>query len=63
MTEIPNAILADHYPVRFSLSNEKGCLRGNGFWKFNSSLTKDKNYITETKKLIPYLYCMRTVQI
>ena len=36
----------------FSLSKKKGNIRGKGFWKFNSSLTKDQNYINETKNLI-----------
>ena len=42
----------DHSLVLFSLFKGKVCLRGKGFWKFNSSLTKDQNYITEIKKLI-----------
>ena len=46
MTEI------DHSPVLFSLGKEKTKIRGKGFWKFNSSLIKDQNYITEIKKLI-----------
>ena len=49
MTEILTPISADHSPVLFSLSKEKGCLRGKGFWKFNSSLTEYQDYIIETK--------------
>ena len=30
----------------------KRCLRGKGIWKFNSSLSKDQNYIVEIKKMI-----------
>ena len=52
MTEILTPISTDHSPVLFSLSKGKDCLRSKGFWKFNSSLTKDQNYITEIKKLI-----------
>ena len=52
MTEILTPISTDHSPVIFSLSKENDCLRGKGFWKYNSSLTKDQNYITEIKKLI-----------
>ena len=48
-TEILTLISNDHSPVILSLS--KG-LRGKGFWKFNSSLTKYQNYITEIKNLI-----------
>ena len=52
MTKILTPISTDHSPVLFSLSKEKTAIRGKGFWKFNSSLTKDQNYITEIKKLI-----------
>ena len=52
MTEILTPISTDHSPVLFSLSKEKGCLRGKGIWKFNSSLTKDQDYIIEIKKMI-----------
>ena len=51
-TEILTPISTDHFPVFFSLSKEKKCVRGIEFLKFNSSLTKDQNYITEIKKLI-----------
>ena len=52
MTEILTPISTDHSPVLFSLSKEKTAIRGKGFWKFISSLTKDQNYITEIKRLI-----------
>ena len=52
MTKILTPISTDHSPVLFSLSKEKTAIRGKGFWKFNSSLTKDQNYIIEIKKLI-----------
>ena len=51
-TEILTPISTDHSPVIFSLSKGNKCLRGKGFWKFNSSLSKDQNYITEIKKVI-----------
>ena len=51
-TEILTPISTDHSPVTFSLSKGKDCLRGKGFWKFNTSLTKDQTYIHEIKKLI-----------
>ena len=41
-TEILTPISTDHSPVIFSLSKGNDCLRGKGFWKFNSSLTKDQ---------------------
>ena len=49
-TEILTSISIDHSHVLLSLSKGKHCLRGNGFWKFNSFLTKDQNYITEIRK-------------
>ena len=52
MTEILTPISTDHSPLLFSLSKEKNTITGKGFWKFNSSLTKDQNYIIEIKKLI-----------
>ena len=52
MTEILTPVSTDHLPVLFSLSKEKTTIRAKGFWEFNSSLTKDQNYITEIKKLI-----------
>ena len=45
-------ISPDHSPVLSSLSKRKHCLRGKEFWEFNTSLTKDPNYITEIKKLV-----------
>ena len=51
-TEILTPISTDHSLVIFFLSKGNDCLRGKRFWKFYSSLTKDQNYITETKKLI-----------
>ena len=33
-----------------SLWKGNDCLRGKGFWKFNSSLTKDQNYICTTNE-------------
>ena len=51
-TEILTPISNDHSPVLLYLSKGKECLRSKGFWKSNSSLTKDQNYIIEMKKLI-----------
>ena len=45
-------ILTYHFPAVFSLSKEKGCLRGQKIWKFNSTLTKDQCYINEIKNMI-----------
>ena len=47
MTELLTHMSTDHSPAQFSLSKGKGCLRGNGIWKFNSSSTKGQDYIIE----------------
>ena len=52
MSEILSPISTSHSPALFSLSKEKGCLRGKVFWKFNSSLTKHQDYIIEITKMI-----------
>ena len=52
MADIMTPISTDHSLVLFSLSKEKTTIRGKGFWKSNSSLTKDRNYIIEIKRLI-----------
>ena len=52
MTEVLAPISADHSPILFFLSKEKGCFRGKGIWRFNSSLAKGQNYIIEIKKMI-----------
>ena len=50
--EVLTPISSDHSPVLFSLSKEKGYSRSKRIWKFNSSLTKDQDYIVEIKKMI-----------
>ena len=42
----------DHSPVAISISKSKNRIHGHGFWKFNSSLLSDQNYVTKTKNLI-----------
>ena len=51
-TDILTPISTDHSPLLFFLSKERGNIRGKRFWKFNSSLTKDQNYINKIKDLI-----------
>ena len=51
-TEILASISTDRCPVILSLSKGNGCLSGKGFWKSNSSLTKDQAYTNEIKKVI-----------
>ena len=42
----------DHCPVTISISKNKNRIHGHGFWKFNSSLLSDQNYVRKTKHLI-----------
>ena len=49
-TDFFAALSTDHSPVTISISRSKN--RGHGFWKFNSSLLSDQNYVTKTKNLI-----------
>ena len=51
-TDILTPVLTDQSPVVFSLSQEKVNIRSKGFWKFNSSIIKDRKCINETKDLI-----------
>ena len=46
------ALSTDHSPVNISISKSKNCIHGHGFWKFNSSLLSDQNYVTKAKNLI-----------
>ena len=48
MTKILTPISTDHSLVLSS----KNTIRGKGFWKLNSSLTKDLSYTIEIKKII-----------
>jgi hypothetical protein len=53
--EIQNSLYSDHNPVTLDLYIENETSRGKGNWKFNSSLLKDKEYVTKIKnKIIEY---------
>ena len=52
ITDILAPISTDHSPVLLSLSKEKGNIRGQRFWEFNRSLTKDQNYYTNKIKTL-----------
>ena len=42
----------DHSPILFSFRKKKDLQRGKGLWKFNSSLSQNKDYIQKMKKHI-----------
>ena len=49
MAEILTPVSKDYSPVLFCLSKENGSIRGKGFWKLNSSFSKDQNCVNEIK--------------
>ena len=51
-TDFFAALSTDHSRVTISISKNKNRIRGRGFWKLNSLLLSDQNYVTKTKNLI-----------
>ena len=51
-TDIRPGILSDHSFIKLSLSSKGDIARGKGFWKFNSSLLHDRNYVDNYKPII-----------
>ena len=51
-TSILTSLSTDHTPVHLSLFKENKRAKGNGFWKFDSSLIKDRIYVSEIKHLV-----------
>ena len=49
-TDILPALSSDHFPVFLIISDSKYLVKGPGFWKFNSSLILDHDYVTKTEK-------------
>ena len=50
--DIENSIYSDHNPVHLKLKPNAHNQKGRGFWKFNTSLLKDPNYVKEINELI-----------
>jgi exodeoxyribonuclease-3 len=50
--EIKYAVYSDHCPVWLQLESTNNPKRGRGFWKFNVSLLKDKDYVDKINSLI-----------
>ena len=46
------ALSIDPSPVTISISKNKNCIHGHGFWKFNSSLLSDQKYVRNLNNLI-----------
>lgn len=53
--DIKFGIKTDHSAITLSIINEEAPFKGPGFWKFNTSLLEDKNYVSEMKMLIEKL--------
>ena len=51
-TDVLASFSTDHSPIKFSFSENHEFLRGKGFWKFNSSLINNKEYIDKMRKFI-----------
>jgi exonuclease III len=50
--EIGHSLYSDHSPVHLTLANKQEVIKGRGFWKFNTSLLKDLEYIEKINNLI-----------
>ena len=50
--DIKPALLTDHRMVHLDLQVLKNSAKGAGYWKFNSSLLYDPNYVTFIKEVI-----------
>ena len=66
-TSILTSLSTAHSPVYLSLLKEDKHTKGNGFWKFYSSLIKDHMYVSEIKYLassfLPNDICSMNVQL
>jgi exonuclease III len=51
-TNIGHSIYSDHSPVQLKLKESTTNKKGRGFWKFNTSLLKDPEYVTKINALI-----------
>jgi exonuclease III len=50
--EIKHNIYSDHNPVHLKIKPTQSSSKGRGFWKFNTSLLKDIDYVTKVNSLI-----------
>ena len=50
--DIKGALLTDHRMVQLTLQTLKNNVKGRGYWKFNSNLLHDKNYVQYIKGII-----------
>jgi hypothetical protein len=48
MVNIGHSVYSDHSPVELNLKEKIAHSKGRGFWKFNTSLLKDPEYVTKT---------------
>ena len=48
-TDIIPSVGSDHSAIKIKLCSSQEGSRGQGYWKFNSSLTEDKNFVESLK--------------
>ena len=48
-TDIIPSVGSDHSAIKIKLCSLQEGSRGQGHWKFNSSLTEDKNFVKSSK--------------
>ena len=51
-TDVLSSFCSDHSPIVFALVIIKEGQKGNGLWKFNSSLLSDKKFVRNIKNHI-----------
>jgi hypothetical protein len=51
-TDVIPSVLSDHSIIQLSVRNPKLQPRGPGYWKFNTTLLRDKQYIKHIKQCI-----------
>jgi hypothetical protein len=50
--DIGHSVYSDHSPVHLTLNEDNPATKGRGFWKFNNSLLRDKEYTSKVNELI-----------
>jgi exonuclease III len=50
--DIGHSLYSDHSPVSIHLEEKTENIRGRGYWKFNSSLLQDNDYVTKINELL-----------
>ena len=54
-TDVLSLLLNDHSPITFSYCKNKESNRGRGFWKFDSSLIENEEFVHQMKNVFQIL--------